>query len=87
MIRVRGIGDMGGYGEVLAELEDMDNVAGVDPVRVGDASVDFRLQVQGLSESVLERLRSERLLAEVDDATLAETAGGDPAPDYVFDLR
>lgn len=87
VIRVRGIGDMGGYGEVIAELEDMDNVAGVDPVRVGDASVDFRLQVQGLSESVLERLRSERLLVEVDDAELAETAAGDLAPDYVFDLR
>ncbi|MFO7858111.1 MAG: DUF2066 domain-containing protein [Ectothiorhodospiraceae bacterium] len=85
VIRVRGIDELAAYGEVASELEGMENVAGVDPVRLGDDSVDFRLQIQGLSEGVLERLRSDRLLVEADESEPAETA--ERAPDYTFDLR
>ena len=84
-LRVQDINDLRGYGEVAQYLAGLRDVDAVEPVRVGEREVDFRLRIQGLTDRTLERLRSGRMLTEVEDASGNDDADGDALrPDYLF---
>lgn len=89
-LQVRDVTDLRSYAEVERYLRDLRDVEAVEPVRVSDHGVEFRLRIQGLSDRTLERLRSGRVLTEVEDVQQdGEGEAGDSAvrPDYVFRLR
>ncbi len=84
-LRVRDINDLRGYGDVTRYLRGLRDVETVEPVRIGEREVDFRMRVQGLTDRTLEHLRSGRPLTEVEDAS-GDDNGDDDAlrPDYLF---
>ena len=84
-LRVQDINDLRGYGDVARYLGGLRDVEAVEPVRVGEREVDFHLRIQGLTDRTLERLRSGRMLSEVEDAGEGDDADGDAVrPDYLF---
>jgi len=87
MLRVQNIPDLNAYARVERYLQGLRGVEAVDVVRVGGDGVDFRLQFQGLPEHAFERIRSGRVLVELEEVEDDAAADGDIRPDYYLQFR